>query len=63
VLRDFVPADRLDEAVGDVLALAEVRAAGTTPAHRALADAEEERQRWLAVQAAARAMVARQSAE
>ena len=58
VLRDFVPADRVDEAVGDVLALAEVRAGGSAPAHRALADAEAERQRWLAVQAIARARVA-----
>lgn len=57
MLRDFVSADRLDEAVGDVLALAEVRAAGGLPAHRALADAEAERQRWLAVQAIARARV------
>ena len=56
VLRGVVAADRLDEAVGNVLALAEVRAPGVAPAHRALADAEEERQRWLAVQAAARRM-------
>ena len=63
VLHDLVSAERFDEAVGDVLALAEVRAAGGLPAHRALADAEAERQRWLAVQAIARARVAHPGAE
>jgi hypothetical protein len=59
VLREIVPLDQLDEAVGNLLALTEVRAPGVAPAHRALADAEEERQRWLAVRAAARRMVER----
>jgi hypothetical protein len=57
ILRAVVPAGRLNEAVGNLLALTEVRAPGEPPAHRALADAEEERQRWLAVQAAARRAV------
>jgi hypothetical protein len=52
-LRGSVPEAALAQAVGDLLALTEVRAPGTPPAHRALADAQEERARWLAVRAAA----------
>lgn len=56
ILRPALPPDRLDSAVSQVLALSELRAPGQVPAHRALADAEEERDRWLAVQANARAI-------
>ncbi|MBU3079034.1 transcriptional regulator [Sphingomonas quercus] len=56
ILRPVVPADRLATAVDDLLARTELRAPGVAPAHRALADAEEERARWLAVAAAARAL-------
>lgn len=57
VLRGHVPDEALDRAVRDVVALVQHRRAGT-PAHRALADAEEERQIWLAVRAEAEARVA-----
>jgi hypothetical protein len=43
----------LDATVKNLVALIEVRARGKAPAHRALADAEAERQRWLAVRSAA----------
>lgn len=56
ILRSALPPDRLDEAVAEILTLSELRAPGEPPAHRALADAEEERARWLAVQANARRM-------
>lgn len=58
ILAPVVPPERLAAAIEDVLAHGAVRAPGAAPAHRALADAEEERQRWLAVRAAARRMVA-----
>jgi len=57
ILSPTVPPERLEEAIGDVLALSELRAPGQAPAHRALADAEEERARWLAVQAVAQRKV------
>ena len=53
ILADAVPPDRLRATVDELLARAEPRAAGLPPAHRALADAEEERQRWIQVRAAA----------
>jgi len=59
ILAPVVPPDRLEEAVAEVLALSEVRAPNRQPEHRALADAEEERARWLAVQDAARKMAAK----
>ena len=53
ILAELVlPAD-LAATVGDLLTLTDVRAPDHVPAHRALADAVEERDRWLAVQAAA----------
>jgi len=51
-LRGKVPDAEL-EALASKAAETEVRIPGTAPAHRALADAEEERQRWLAVREAA----------
>ena len=56
ILAPVVPADRLTATVGDLLAMANVRAPGQTPAHRALADAEDERQCWPAVGQAARTL-------
>lgn len=55
ILASVIPPDRLDDAIAEVLAHTEVRA-GHQPVHRALADAEDERARWLAVQATARRM-------
>lgn len=49
ILAPIVDASRLDQEVGDLLALTEVRQDGRGPAHRALPDAEEERARWIAV--------------
>lgn len=56
ILAPVVPANQLATTVGDLLALIDVRAAGHTPAHRALADAGDERRRWLVVGQAARAL-------
>lgn len=53
ILASVIPPDRLDAFVLDLVALAEIRRNGEPPAHRALADAEDERARWLAVRAAA----------
>ncbi|MCD2323403.1 transcriptional regulator [Sphingomonas sp. IC-56] len=53
-LRGRVAEDRLEEEAANLVALCEVREAGVAPAHRALADAQEERARWLAVRAAAK---------
>jgi len=53
ILSPSVPPELLDGTVKDLVALIKVRARGKAPAHRALADAEAERQRWLAVRSAA----------
>jgi hypothetical protein len=53
ILRPVLSEAALDEAVRTLLVLTEVREPGRAPAHRALADAREERQRWLAVRDAA----------
>jgi hypothetical protein len=53
ILTPVMPPDRLDQAVAEVLSLTEAPV-GRQPAHRALSDAQDERARWLAVQAAAR---------
>lgn len=52
ILRDVVPAAELGRAVADAVALAEVRDRDV-PAHRALADARDEWQRWCLVKRAA----------
>jgi hypothetical protein len=59
ILAPVVPAEALDELIAEVLERSEVRAPHQQPAHRALADAEEERERWLAVQATARRLAAK----
>ena len=61
-LRGSLPEATLREAAANLLALTEVRERGQQPAHRALADAEEERQRWLAVREAARIAAEAQAA-
>ena len=53
ILSPSVPPEVLDATVENLVALIEVRTRGMAPAHRALADAEAERQRWLAVRDAA----------
>jgi hypothetical protein len=53
ILSPSVPPELLDATVENLVTLIEVRAPGKARAHRALADAEEERQRWLAVRDAA----------
>lgn len=59
ILRPVVPPAALDDVVENVIVLSEVRAHDGPPAHRALADAQVERERWLTVAAAARAEAAR----
>lgn len=54
ILRAVVPNDRLNAVVEELLSQSEPRAPGQGPAHRALADAQEERARWLLVGASAR---------
>jgi hypothetical protein len=49
ILADVVEADALAVMVEGILLLTGVRDRHGSPAHRALADAEEERQRWIAV--------------
>jgi hypothetical protein len=49
ILAPVVPADRLHIEIADVLTLVESRRADGQPAHRALADAQDEHQHWLDV--------------
>jgi hypothetical protein len=56
ILRPHYPAAEVAAAVTRLIDTADPRG-GTTPAHRALADAREERTRWLAVRAAADRLV------
>lgn len=55
ILAPVVPADRLHVEIADLIALVEVRRASGQPAHRALADAQDEQQHWLDVVLAAKA--------
>lgn len=57
ILRDVVPAALLGRAVAEVVTLAEVRDR-EMPAHRALADARDEWERWCVVKRAAEARAA-----
>lgn len=59
ILAPVVPADTLAQTVSELLVLTEIRAPGQPPAHRALADAQEERARWLKVGDAARHLAER----
>lgn len=58
ILRGLLPSADLIERASALVATCEIRAAGEPPAHRALADAQEERSRWLQVRAAASALAA-----
>ena len=49
ILAPVVSADHLHVEIADLLALVEVRRANGQPAHRALADAQDEQQHWLDV--------------
>ncbi|HMI20151.1 MAG TPA: transcriptional regulator [Sphingomonas sp.] len=53
ILRDIVAADRLDATVESIRIHAIAARAGQVTAHRALADAQEERERWRTIRAAA----------
>lgn len=53
ILGPILPSELLAGTVDAILAQTETRASGRSPAHRALADAADERARWLAVQEAA----------
>lgn len=55
ILSPHVLGERLEQEVMDILALAEVHARMAAPSHRALADAEAEHRRYIAVADAARA--------
>lgn len=58
ILAPVVPQDRLCETAANLLALVEMRAPREPPIHRALADAQEERERWLMVRASAMKLAA-----
>jgi hypothetical protein len=56
ILCAVLDGDALAKAIEAALAAADIRAPGEAPAHRALADAEEEWRRWQAVRRAAEAI-------
>ena len=58
ILAPVVPPDALADTVTELVAGIATRLPDQSPAHRALADAEEERSRWLAVRVAAEAFAA-----
>jgi hypothetical protein len=60
ILSAALSGEALDRAVGQVLAATE-RRNGYVPAHRALADAEEERARWVQVAVEANALLAQRT--
>lgn len=59
ILAPAVPADRLHIAIADLITLVEVRQTDGPPAHRALADAQDEQRHWLEVVTEAKATVER----
>ena len=63
ILAPAIRPERLEAAVADTVALSELREKSGPPAHRALADAEAERQQWLRVCRAAQAAAARLEAQ
>lgn len=56
ILAPVIPADKLEKVIADLLIRAAIRAPGHQPAHRALADAQEEFEGWRAVRDAANAL-------
>ncbi len=61
ILRPAVPAAKLEAAIRKAIAEADERPPGWTPAHRALADATDERAHWLAVKSSATRIAAEAS--
>lgn len=59
LLKGSAPPDQLEQLASSVAARAKVRDPAQAPAHRALADAQGERARWLKVQEEARALASR----
>lgn len=59
LLRGAIPAEELEASASSLVAAAEIRSPGQPPAHRALADAREERLRWLKVRDEARLLAER----
>lgn len=57
ILSPVLPPEDLAEAVANLLAIVDIREADHAPTHRALADAQDMRDHWLAIRDAARAMV------
>ena len=57
ILAPVLPPEDLAEAVANLLAIIDLREADHVPAHRALADAQDMRDEWLAIRDAARAMI------
>ena len=58
LLQNAVPPERLGEVASSLVAGAEIRGPDEPPAHRALADAQEERLRWLLIRDQASALAA-----
>jgi hypothetical protein len=61
ILAPLVSGDQLEATIENLLTLTEVRGPTSAPVHRALADAEDERRRWLAIRTAAQALAAQYS--
>lgn len=59
ILAPVVPEARLAVIIDELLSRTDLGALSRIPAHRALADATEERERWLKVKAAAKALAAK----
>jgi hypothetical protein len=59
LLHGAVPPDQLEQTASSLVAGVEIRGAEEQPAHRALADARDEQQRWLKVQEEARLLAER----
>jgi hypothetical protein len=59
ILSPVLAPPTLAQAVEELLTLAHIRRDGALPAHRALADAEQERERWLRLRSAAQDLAAR----
>lgn len=57
ILAPVLPAAALERSVAGLLTISRIREDRSPPAHRALADAEDERQRWLELRSAAQAAI------
>jgi hypothetical protein len=63
ILAPVVPPDALEHMVAAILIRAGLREPHRAPAHRALADAQDDRRRWLTARAMAQEMADRYLAE